>query len=123
MLLRFVRRRTLAMAVGLALIIPAAWVEFVGGYEAGWAGGLGRRATTRTTKIRIATPIPADARTTGDGFLPGSPALGFRGAADTAGKALGVMGGRREPLGEAGLLAIFSRPAFSSGLRQTKQQT
>jgi hypothetical protein len=38
-LLRLVRRRALAMGVGLALAIPAAWVEFSGRYAA-WAQGL-----------------------------------------------------------------------------------
>lgn len=40
MMLRFVRRRRLAMAVGLALAFPAAWVEFSGGYDAWWMEGL-----------------------------------------------------------------------------------
>ena len=42
-LLRFVRRRGLAAAVGIALIAPAAWIEFVanlGDDVAWWAEGL-----------------------------------------------------------------------------------
>jgi hypothetical protein len=39
-ILRLVRRRGLAMAVGLALAVPAAWVEFSGRYEAWWMEGL-----------------------------------------------------------------------------------
>ena len=39
-LLRLVRRRVLAMSLGLALAIPAAWVEFSGRYEAWWIQGL-----------------------------------------------------------------------------------
>ena len=39
-LLRFVRRRPLAILVGLALVLPAAWIEFVGRYEVWWLGGL-----------------------------------------------------------------------------------
>ena len=39
-LLRFVRRRALAMATGLAMVIPAAWVECLGRYEAWWVEGL-----------------------------------------------------------------------------------
>jgi hypothetical protein len=38
-LLRLVRRRGLALFVGLALAVPAAWVEFSGRY-AGWVEGL-----------------------------------------------------------------------------------
>lgn len=38
--LRLVRRRVLAMAVGLALAAPAAWLEFGGRYEAWWVEGL-----------------------------------------------------------------------------------
>jgi hypothetical protein len=40
MLLRLVRRRPLAMSVGLALVVPAAWVEFSGRFEAWWVQGL-----------------------------------------------------------------------------------
>jgi hypothetical protein len=40
LLLRFVRRRSLAVVVGLALVIPAAWIEFSGRFEAWWASGL-----------------------------------------------------------------------------------
>ena len=39
-LLRLVRRRRQAMLIGLALMLPSAWVEFSGGYEAGWMQGL-----------------------------------------------------------------------------------
>ena len=40
MMLRFVRRRRLALVVGLALAVPAGWVEFSGRYEAWWMEGL-----------------------------------------------------------------------------------
>jgi hypothetical protein len=40
MILRLVRRRGLAMAVGAALAGPAAWVEFSGRYDAWWLEGL-----------------------------------------------------------------------------------
>jgi hypothetical protein len=39
-ILRLVRRRRLAMAVGLALALPAAWVEFGGHATAWWMEGL-----------------------------------------------------------------------------------
>jgi len=39
-LLRLVRRRSLAVVVGLALVIPAAWIEFSGRFDAWWANGL-----------------------------------------------------------------------------------
>jgi hypothetical protein len=39
-ILRLVRRRALAIAVGLALVVPAAWVEFSGTFEAWWIEGL-----------------------------------------------------------------------------------
>jgi hypothetical protein len=39
-LLRLVRRRGLALFVGLALAAPAAWVEFSGRYGGWWADGL-----------------------------------------------------------------------------------
>ena len=39
LLLRFVRRRALAIAVGLALVIPAAWIECAGRYV-WWLNGL-----------------------------------------------------------------------------------
>ena len=39
-LLRLVRRRPLAIIVGLALVIPAAWVEFIGRDETWWVNGL-----------------------------------------------------------------------------------
>ena len=36
LLLRFVRRRLLAAATGLALVVPAAWIEWGGAGEASW---------------------------------------------------------------------------------------
>jgi hypothetical protein len=39
-LLRFIRRRSLAIVTGLALIVPAAWVEFSGRVMPWWAGGV-----------------------------------------------------------------------------------
>jgi hypothetical protein len=39
-ILRLVRRRPLAIAVGLALAAPAAWLEFSGRYGEWWADGL-----------------------------------------------------------------------------------
>jgi hypothetical protein len=39
MLLRLVRRRALAIAIGLVLAVPAAWVEFSGRYDAWWIQG------------------------------------------------------------------------------------
>jgi hypothetical protein len=39
-LLRLVRRRALAMLVGVALIAPAAWMEFSGRFGAWWQDGL-----------------------------------------------------------------------------------
>ena len=39
MLLRLVRRRGLSIAIGLALAVPAAWVEFGGAYASWWAEG------------------------------------------------------------------------------------
>ncbi|MGH9144700.1 MAG: hypothetical protein ACRD2I_26465 [Vicinamibacterales bacterium] len=38
--LRLVRRRSLAIMVGLALALPAAWLEFRGRYGAWWVEGL-----------------------------------------------------------------------------------
>ena len=38
--LRLVRRRALAIAIGVALAAPAAWVEFSGRYDAWWVDGL-----------------------------------------------------------------------------------
>ena len=38
--LRFVRRRALVAAVGTALVIPAAWVEFSGRADVWWLEGL-----------------------------------------------------------------------------------
>jgi hypothetical protein len=40
LLLRLVRRRVLAIAVGLALAVPAAWSEFGGRDQAWWVEGL-----------------------------------------------------------------------------------
>ena len=40
MLLRLVRRRALAIAVGVALVAPAAWIEFSGRVDTWWAYGL-----------------------------------------------------------------------------------
>jgi len=40
MILRLVRQRALAILVGLALALPAAWVEFSGRYDMWWAQGL-----------------------------------------------------------------------------------
>jgi hypothetical protein len=39
-MLRLVRRRALAMTLGLALMAPAAWVEFVARDVPWWAEGL-----------------------------------------------------------------------------------
>jgi hypothetical protein len=39
MLLRLVRRRALAITIGLVLAVPAAWVEFSGRYDAWWIQG------------------------------------------------------------------------------------
>ena len=39
-LLRLVRRRTLAMVVGLALMLPSWWVEVSGRHDAWWVKGL-----------------------------------------------------------------------------------
>jgi hypothetical protein len=38
--LRLVRRRALAITVGLALAIPAAWVQLYGNYRSWWIEGL-----------------------------------------------------------------------------------
>ena len=38
-LLRFVRRRVVATVAGLALVLPAAWLEFSGRYDAWWVDG------------------------------------------------------------------------------------
>jgi hypothetical protein len=40
LLLRFVRRRALAIVVGLALATPAAWIELSGRFDAWWIEGL-----------------------------------------------------------------------------------
>ena len=40
-ILRLVRRRPLAVAVGAALVAPAAWLEFSGRSGAWWLDGLG----------------------------------------------------------------------------------
>jgi len=39
-LLRIVRRRRLAIAAGVALALPAAWLEFSGGSNLWWLDGL-----------------------------------------------------------------------------------
>ena len=39
-LLRLVRRRGLAMAIGLALAVPAAWLEVSGRFGGWWVEGL-----------------------------------------------------------------------------------
>jgi hypothetical protein len=39
-ILRLVRRRAAAMTIGLALVVPAAWVEFSGRYDVWWITGL-----------------------------------------------------------------------------------
>ena len=39
-LLRFVRRRGAVIVAGLALTVPAAWVEFSGRFDAWWVDGL-----------------------------------------------------------------------------------
>jgi hypothetical protein len=40
MILRLVRRRPVAILVGLALAVPAAWIEFGGRDRAWWLEGL-----------------------------------------------------------------------------------
>lgn len=40
LLLRFVRRRALAAAVGAALVVPAAWIELSGRADVWWLNGL-----------------------------------------------------------------------------------
>jgi len=40
MLLRLVRRRAIAVPVGLLLVAPAAWVELSGRFDAWWVNGL-----------------------------------------------------------------------------------
>jgi hypothetical protein len=39
-LLRFVRRRPLAVATGLALLAPAVWIEFASAADSWWISGL-----------------------------------------------------------------------------------
>ena len=39
-MLRLIRRRVAAALVGLGLLVPAVWAEFVGRYEAWWIDGL-----------------------------------------------------------------------------------
>lgn len=39
-MLRLLRRRTLSIAVGLALVLPAAWVRFATDYDQWWVEGL-----------------------------------------------------------------------------------
>src|SRR5437773_1014558 len=40
LLLRLVRRRALAIVVGLALAVPAAWIEFGSRHDAWWVQGI-----------------------------------------------------------------------------------
>ena len=40
MILRLVKRRGVAMAVGVSLAVPAGWIEFGGRYDAWWVEGL-----------------------------------------------------------------------------------
>jgi hypothetical protein len=40
LLLRFVRQRPAAIAVGLVLAIPSAWVEFSGRFSSWWVDGI-----------------------------------------------------------------------------------
>jgi hypothetical protein len=40
LVLRLARRRRLATIVGLLLVVPAAWVEWSGRYDAWWISGL-----------------------------------------------------------------------------------
>ena len=40
MLLRLVRRRPLAILIGLALAVPSGWIEFSGRYGEWWLEGL-----------------------------------------------------------------------------------
>ena len=40
LLLRVVRRRVLASLVGIALVVPAAWIEVSGRSDAWWVEGL-----------------------------------------------------------------------------------
>jgi hypothetical protein len=37
--LRLVRRRTLSIAVGLLLLLPAVWLRYSGRFDAWWLGG------------------------------------------------------------------------------------
>ncbi len=39
-MLRLVRRRALALTIGLAMAIPAAWVQFSGVYTSWWVEGV-----------------------------------------------------------------------------------
>ena len=39
-LLRLIRRRPLAIALGLVLLVPSAWIEFSGRPAPWWAGGV-----------------------------------------------------------------------------------
>jgi hypothetical protein len=40
MMLRLVRRQALAMTIGAALMVPAAWLEFASPYGAWWIDGV-----------------------------------------------------------------------------------
>jgi hypothetical protein len=39
-ILRLVRRRVLSIFIGLTLVIPAAWIEISGSFDAWWVEGL-----------------------------------------------------------------------------------
>jgi hypothetical protein len=39
-LLRFIRRRPAAIAIGLLLVVPSAWVEFSGRWSSWWVDGI-----------------------------------------------------------------------------------
>ena len=64
LLLRFVRRRPLAIAVGLAMVGPAAWIELSGRVNAWWMDGLA--LVVGATGLAIAwtglTGVPPDWR-------------------------------------------------------------
>ena len=40
LVLRLVRRRALGLTVGLMLVLPAAWVQMAGRFDAWWVEGL-----------------------------------------------------------------------------------
>ena len=39
MILRLIRRRAAALALGVAMVLPAAWLEFVSRVDAWWVDG------------------------------------------------------------------------------------